>query len=116
MKKGILFGIGAYALWGFFPIYWKLLHDVPALQLLGHRIGSSFLLLVAVILVTRQWADFRANFNRRTIIIYSAAALLIGINWLTYVWAVNGTLLSRPAWAISSTSSPQRPAGGHHFA
>ena len=93
MKKGILFGIGAYALWGFFPIYWKLLHDVPALQLLGHRIGWSFLLLVVVILVTRQWADFCANFNRRTIIIYSAAALLIGINWLTYVWAVNANFI-----------------------
>lgn len=89
MKKGILYGIGAYALWGFFPIYWKLLHGVPAPQLLGHRIGWSFLLLTAVILVTRQWTDFRANLNKRTFFIYSAAALLIGVNWLTYVWAVN---------------------------
>ena len=93
MKKGILYGIGAYALWGFFPIYWKLLHGVPAPQLLGHRIGWSFLLLTAVILVTRQWADFRANLNKRTFLIYSVAALLIGINWLTYVWAVNANFI-----------------------
>lgn len=89
MKKGILFGIGAYALWGFFPVYWKLLKHVPAPQLLGHRIGWSFLLLLAVILITRQWADFRSLLTRRTFFIYSIAAILIGINWLTYVWAVN---------------------------
>jgi chloramphenicol-sensitive protein RarD len=89
MKRGILLGIGAYALWGFFPIYWKLLHQVPALQLLGHRIGWSFLLLAAVILVTRQWREFRSAINKRTLVIYSIAALLIGVNWLTYVWAVN---------------------------
>ena len=89
MNKGILYGIGAYALWGFFPIYWKLLHDVPALQLLGHRIGWSFLLLMAVIFVGRQWADFRTTFTARIFRIYLIAALLIGVNWLTYVWAVN---------------------------
>ncbi|MDQ3003757.1 MAG: EamA family transporter RarD [Chloroflexota bacterium] len=89
MNKGILNGIGAYALWGFFPIYWKLLHEVPALQLLGHRIGWSFLLLLGVIILTRQWDDFRSKLDLRTFGIYLIAALLIGVNWLTYVWAVN---------------------------
>lgn len=89
MNKGILNGIAAYALWGFFPIYWKLLHDVPALQLLGHRIGWSFLLLLAVIVITKQWDDFRTKLSGRTFQIYLIAALLIGVNWLTYVWAVN---------------------------
>ncbi|MBI5839575.1 MAG: EamA family transporter RarD [Chloroflexi bacterium] len=89
MKKGILYGIGAYALWGFFPIYWKLLHHVPAIQLIGHRIGWSFILLAAFILASKQWTDFRATFTPRTIRIYLIAALLIGVNWLVYVWAVN---------------------------
>ena len=89
MNKGILNGVIAYVLWGFFPIYWKLLHDVPAPQLLGHRIGWSFLLLIAVILVTRQWNDFRSAVNARVLRIYFIAAILIGINWLLYVWAVN---------------------------
>ena len=88
-KKGILLGIGAYALWGFFPIYWKLLHDVPAPQLLAHRIGWSFLFLMTFILATRQWSTFRATLTRRTLGIYLIAAVLIGVNWLTYVWAVN---------------------------
>ena len=89
MNRGILNGIAAYALWGFFPIYWKLLHDVPAPQLLSHRIGWSFLLLLAVILVTKQWDDFRSTFNARIFRIYFIAAILIGVNWLLYVWAVN---------------------------
>jgi len=90
MKKGILYGIGAYALWGLFPIYWKWLHHVPALQLLGHRIGWSFLFLIGIILATRQGAAFRAAaLTPQTLRIYFAAAILIGVNWLTYVWAVN---------------------------
>ncbi len=89
MKKGVLYGIAAYALWGFFPIYWKLLHDVPAVQLLGHRIAWSFLLLMLVIAAGRQAPAFRAALTARTLAIYSAAAVLIGVNWLTYVWAVN---------------------------
>ena len=89
MNKGILYGIAAYALWGFFPIYWKLLQHVPALQLLGHRIVWSFLLLFGVILITKQWHEFRVTLNTRTFLIYLIAALLIGVNWLTYVWAVN---------------------------
>lgn len=89
MNKGILNGIVAYALWGFFPIYWKLLHDVPAIELLGHRIAWSFLLLIVAIMVMRQWDDFRSALNARTFRIYLIAAILIGVNWLTYVWAVN---------------------------
>jgi chloramphenicol-sensitive protein RarD len=88
-KNGILYGIGAYALWGFFPIYWKLLHHIPAAQLISHRIGWSFLLLMLGIFLTKQWKDFRSTINVRTIRIYFIAALLIGVNWFMYVWAVN---------------------------
>jgi chloramphenicol-sensitive protein RarD len=90
MNKGIWNGIAAYALWGFFPIYWKLLHQVPALQLLGHRIGWSFIWLTAYILLTRQWREFRsAALTSRTFGIYSIAAVLLSFNWLIYVWGVN---------------------------
>lgn len=90
MNKGVLNGIAAYALWGFFPIYWKLLHDVPALQVIGHRIGWSFILLIAFILLTRQWRSFASTaLTAKTIGIYSIAAVLLTINWLVYVWGVN---------------------------
>jgi chloramphenicol-sensitive protein RarD len=90
MKKGVLYGIGAYLLWGLFPIYWKLLHSVSAIQLISHRIIWSFILLVLILLATRQWKTFRgAVFNRRMVLIYLASAILLSINWLTYVWAIN---------------------------
>jgi chloramphenicol-sensitive protein RarD len=90
MNKGILNGLGAYALWGFFPIYWKLLHQVPALQVIGHRIGWSFLFLLAILLVTRQWQAFRTSaLVPKTLGMYLIAAILLSINWLIYVWGVN---------------------------
>jgi chloramphenicol-sensitive protein RarD len=60
MNKGVWYAVGAYVAWGLFPVYWKWLHQVPALQLLSHRIGWSFLLLMAVIFITKQWPAFRA--------------------------------------------------------
>lgn len=90
MNKGIWNGLGAYVLWGFFPIYWKLLHDVPALQVIGHRIGWSFFLLAGVILLTRQWENFRSvALAPKVIGIYAIAGVLLSINWLVYVWGVN---------------------------
>jgi chloramphenicol-sensitive protein RarD len=89
-NNGIWFAAGAYIIWGLFPIYWKQLQDVPALQLLGHRIIWSFLFVFGVVLITRQFKTFKSEAsNRRVLGIYAIAALLIGVNWLTYVWAVN---------------------------
>ena len=93
MKKGILYGIGAYVAWGFFPIYWKLLHHVPAIQLIGHRIIWSCLLLLVVIVLTKQWDEFRKTINSKVLRIYTIAAILIGVNWLVYVWAVNANFI-----------------------
>ena len=93
MKKGILYGIGAYLAWGFFPIYWKFLHHVPAIQLIGHRIIWSCLLLLVVIVLTKQWGEFRKTVNLKVLRIYTIAAVLIGINWLVYVWAVNANFI-----------------------
>jgi len=90
MNKGILNGLSAYILWGFFPIYWKLLQSVPALEVIGHRIAWSFVLLVGVLLLTRQWKDFRAAaLVPKVIGIYAIAGVLLTINWLIYVWGVN---------------------------
>jgi chloramphenicol-sensitive protein RarD len=90
MKKGIWMGLATYALWGFFPIYWKFLHPVSALQVIGHRISWSFILLVLIISVTRQWNAFRSVALKPKVIgIYSIAGMLLTINWLVYVWGVN---------------------------
>jgi len=90
MKKGILYGLGAYLLWGFFPIYWKFLHHVSALQVIGHRIAWSFAALTVFILLTRQWNGFRAAaFNAKAVRLYTISSVLLTINWLIYVWGVN---------------------------
>jgi chloramphenicol-sensitive protein RarD len=90
MNKGPWYAVGAYATWGFLPVYLKLLQHVPALQLISHRILWSCIMLCCTVLLSRQWAAFRsAVVTPRVIKVYLAAALLIGINWLVYVWAVN---------------------------
>jgi chloramphenicol-sensitive protein RarD len=77
-------------IWGLFPLYWKWLQHVPALQLICHRILWSCLILIGVILFMRRSKEFRiAALAPSVVRIYTAAALLISINWLVYVWAVN---------------------------
>ena len=88
-RNGIFYALGAYVLWGVFPIYWKWLHNVSAIQVIGHRIGWSFILLMIVIFTTRQWTKFRSNLTRRMLGIYLIASLLLSANWLIYVWGVN---------------------------
>ena len=90
MNKGVWYAIGAYSIWGFLPIYWKWLQYVPAPQILAHRIVWSFLSICTVIVLTRRWKEFRVvALDRRVLRSYLVAAALIGVNWLTYIWAVN---------------------------
>ncbi len=89
MSSGILYALGTYILWGLFPIYWKQLHYVNAAQLIGHRILWSFLMLFFVILITGKRNEFFAKLNKKNIKAHALAALLLSVNWLIYVWAVN---------------------------
>ncbi|MHB8473957.1 MAG: EamA family transporter RarD [Gammaproteobacteria bacterium] len=90
MNKGIVYAVAAYVIWGLLPVYLKWLHAVPALQVISHRIVWACLLLGGIIVMSRQWRAFKASvLVPRILRIYLIAALLIAINWLTYVWAVN---------------------------
>jgi chloramphenicol-sensitive protein RarD len=72
-----------------FPIYFKLLQHVPALEVLAHRILGSAVLLLALILARREWSTLITEFhNRRRLGFYLLTALLISGNWLLYIWAV----------------------------
>jgi chloramphenicol-sensitive protein RarD len=89
-KEGILYAFGAYFIWGLTPIYWRMIQHVPAIQLIGHRIAWSFILLSLVLFATRQWSKLRSLASERRIMrIYLVAAALVGCNWFIYVWAVN---------------------------
>lgn len=86
----MVYAFGAYFIWGFFPIYWKLIKHVPALQLLGHRIAWSFILLILLMLTSGKWRDLKTlTSDRKVLSIYLAAAILVGLNWFFYVWSVN---------------------------
>ena len=92
MKKygGVLAAAGAYTLWGVLPVYWKLLTDVPAYEILSHRMVWSFLLtLGAIIFLGRKDAFLRAAGERKNLITFSTTSLLLAVNWLLYIWAVN---------------------------
>ena len=87
MSRGFWYGLGAYAIWGLFPIYWTLIEFVPADQIIAHRIVWSFLLLVLVRRLPIARRE-RINLTRGVIGLYAAAAVLIAVNWFLYVWAV----------------------------
>jgi len=94
MNKGIVYGVGAYLMWGILPMYWKLLDHVPALEILLHRVMWSFLLLILIILARKGWKTFRkAIASPRVIGIYLIAAIFLGGNWLLYIWAVNAAFI-----------------------
>ena len=90
MRKGILAGIGAVTLWGLFPIYWRLLEQDPAIEILAHRMVWSLLFVAAILTVRKEWRWLgEALRNRRTVLVYTLAAILLSVNWFTYIWAVN---------------------------
>ena len=86
-RAGVVYALGAYGLWGFFPLYWALLRDSTATEVLGHRIAGTFALLLLWLLTTRRWGDLSA-LNRRRLGLLAGASVLITINWLTYIWGV----------------------------
>lgn len=89
MHSGILVAIGAYTAWGLLPIYWKLLDQVPASQLLAHRILWSFVALGIFLLARHRLGALWRMLTPRVLCIYTLAGALVGINWFIYVWSVN---------------------------
>jgi chloramphenicol-sensitive protein RarD len=90
MSKGTWHAFFAYLMWGFFPVYWKLIQAAPAPQILAHRIVWSFVLLAGVITLRKDWGVIRqAASNRRSLLAFFIAACLLAVNWLTYIWGVN---------------------------
>lgn len=86
--SGLLYGIGAYAIWGVFPAFFPLLKPANALEVLAHRIVWTCVLMVVVIAVARRLRDIRAITGRVWLLLVCASAL-ISINWGIYIYAVN---------------------------
>ena len=86
----MILGLLAWTMWGFFPLYWPLLEPAGAVEILAHRIFWSLIVMLAVVLVMRKRAALLATFaNRRTRWLLALAAVLITVNWGTYIYGVN---------------------------
>ncbi len=89
MNKGIFSALAAYLIWGVFPLYWKLLTNVSAMQIMTHRVVWSFLFVVVLLSLRHDWLRLRRALNRRTLLVYLLAGVLLAINWTIYIWSVN---------------------------
>jgi chloramphenicol-sensitive protein RarD len=87
-RRGVLYGIGAYGLWGLFPLYWPLLKPAGPLEILAHRIMWSLAAVLAFLAVRRRWTWIR-RLEPRRLALLALAAGLITVNWGTYIYAVN---------------------------
>ncbi len=86
----MILGLLAWTMWGFFPLYWPLLEPAGAVEILAHRIFWSLIVMLGVVLVMRKRAALLATFaNRRTRWLLALAAVLITVNWGTYIYGVN---------------------------
>nr|WP_295771689.1 EamA family transporter RarD [Rhodoferax sp.] len=89
MNPGIVYALSAYMIWGMFPLYFKQVADVPALEVVMHRTVWSLLFVMLVLLVRRQWAWLGEVLRQPKVLgAFALSALLLSSNWLTYVWAV----------------------------
>lgn len=93
-QKGILFVSGAYIIWGLLPVYWRQIETVSPYEIIAHRIFWSFIFMVLYILFTGRWQYLKTNLtfifsNRKKALSLVAASIIISINWLTYILAVN---------------------------
>src|SRR4051794_9205196 len=91
-RRGYLYGLIAYALWGFFPIYFKLLKPSPPLEILAHRIIWSVVFISLLLVAMRNWRFLgRLLRDRRRLGGVTLAAIFIAVNWGTYIVGVNSS-------------------------
>ncbi|CAA9301770.1 MAG: Uncharacterized inner membrane protein RarD [uncultured Friedmanniella sp.] len=88
-RRGIVYGLGAYGLWGAVPLFWPLVDRAGSLELLAHRVVWSLVIsaVLALVLLDRGW--FRRLASRRALLMLALAAAVVSVNWGVYIWAVN---------------------------
>lgn len=92
--SGMVYAASAFLIWGICPIYWKALGAVPALEIILHRVVWSFFFLVPIVMIMRRWKEIVDVLkNHRTLLTLLVSALILGGNWLLYIWAINNDYL-----------------------
>ncbi|MFC0445390.1 EamA family transporter RarD [Pseudidiomarina halophila] len=89
-RHGVIYAIAAYTMWGVAPIYFKWLQQVPALEILGHRIVWSFVLVLVLIVGLGRLHRIKPVVkNRKQMLRLTVATFLLGGNWFLFIWAIN---------------------------
>ncbi|MGH1412864.1 MAG: EamA family transporter RarD [Pelagimonas sp.] len=88
--RGLAFAISSYFLWGFLPLYLKLVSHLPAVEVVAHRVIWSVPVALVVLILLRRTKDLReALRNPRMLAMGCVTAALISVNWGIYVWAIS---------------------------
>lgn len=88
-QRGVLLGIGAYVIWGLTPLFWNLVANVAAVEVLAHRILWAVPILIAVLAARRRLTGLAGVYaSRRRLALAAIAGALIAVNWGVYIWAV----------------------------
>ena len=83
-------GVASFATWGLVPIYWKLLTKVPALEILAHRFVWTIVFLGLLLSWQERWREVIGNLRRRRGALFClGSGIMVGLNWLLFIWAVN---------------------------
>ena len=83
-------GVAAFATWGLVPIYWKLLTKVPAPEILAHRFVWTIVFLGLLLSWQQRWREVIGNArSRRSALFCFGSGVMVGLNWLLFIWAVN---------------------------
>ena len=89
-RRGMWFAMACYAIWGVFPLYFRLLAPVPAIDILAHRIIWSLGFLLILLTARQEWRWLGPALRTpRTLGLYALAGIVLAVNWYTYIWAVN---------------------------
>ncbi|WP_415888242.1 EamA family transporter RarD [Neptuniibacter sp. SY11_33] len=89
-QKGIYYAIAAFVMWGLVPVYFKAVDDVPAFEVLAHRVVWSVVFLGLFLFVKGKLSELTTLKNSPKILLsLGLSALVISINWLVFIWAVS---------------------------
>ena len=89
MRRGVWYAVGAYLLWGVFPIYIKWLQEVPPVEILAHRVVWSLVFVTVLLTIQHHWKWLKTVAARPTILArFAATATTVSLNWGVYIWAI----------------------------
>lgn len=87
-RAGVLYGVAAYGLWGFLPLYWVLLDEAGSVEVVAHRVVWSLVVVLVILAVAGRLRGLR-RLGRRAYGLLAVASVVVGANWCLYIWAVD---------------------------